>query len=212
MYALALVSAAFVAGQAAASTVIPRNALAGLLNRQTTAFDPSDIPAQCQSDCSAVVSALNSCSTVSCLCSETTNTGLYKCLECALGLDPDAALLAQGQDSLNEYQSSCQQAGVSITPLTLTLPSGATATGASGSSATDRASVTFDSIIPTGITSGSGSKATGGSGSTETTAGGASDPLATDGAATRNNGAGFLAVSSTAVVGAVGVAMVVLSL
>ncbi|KAI0700273.1 hypothetical protein C8T65DRAFT_728804 [Cerioporus squamosus] len=212
MYALAIVSAALLAGQAAASAVMPRNALAGLLNRQTTAFDPSDIPAQCQSQCADVVSALNSCSTVSCLCSDTTNTGLYNCLECALALDPDAALLAQGQDSLNEYQSSCQQAGVSVAPQTLTLPSGASATGGSGSSATSRASVTFDTSFPTEISTGSGSKATGGSSSTETTAGGASDPLATDGAASRNNGAGFLAVSSTAVVGAVGAVLVVLAL
>ena len=98
MYAFALVSAAVLAGQgasiihwtrmsridthliaiAAATAVLPRNALAGLLGRQTTSFDPSDIPAQvrqdnvdsdlglthvhdiqCQSDCSTVVAALN---------------------------------------------------------------------------------------------------------------------------------------------------------
>ena len=97
MYAFALVSVAVLAGQgvyiihrtrvthddthlvvAAATAVLPRNALAGLLGRQTTSFDPSDIPAQvrldnvdsdlglthvrdiqCQSDCSTVVAALN---------------------------------------------------------------------------------------------------------------------------------------------------------
>lgn len=97
MYAFALVSVAVLAGQgeyiihktrvtrddthlvvAAATAILPRNALAGLLGRQTTSFDPSDIPAQvrqdnipsdlgfthvqdiqCQSDCSTVVAALN---------------------------------------------------------------------------------------------------------------------------------------------------------
>lgn len=43
----------------AALTARSRSALAGLLSRQTTGFDPSDIPAQCQSDCSTVVNALN---------------------------------------------------------------------------------------------------------------------------------------------------------
>ncbi|RPD70587.1 hypothetical protein L226DRAFT_562760 [Lentinus tigrinus ALCF2SS1-7] len=212
MYALALASAALLAGQAAA-TAVPRNALTGLLVRQTTSFDPSDIPAQCQPDCSVIISALNSCSAVSCLCTDSTNMGLFTCLQCSLGLDPDPALLAQGQDSLSEYQEACKEAGVSITPFSLSIPSGASATGTSDSSATSHVSVTFDSGLPTGFTAtGSGSTPTGSSGSTQTTAGGVSNPFATDGAASHKNGAGFLAVSSTAVFGVVCVAMAVLSL
>ena len=109
-----------------------------------------------------------------------------------------------------EYQESCSQAGVNVAPLTLTIPSGASATGSSGSSPTSRVSVTFDTALPTQITiSGGGSTPTSGSGSTETT-GGVSDPLATDGAA--RNGAGLVVVSSSAVVGAAALAMSVLSL
>ncbi|KAI0755533.1 hypothetical protein C8Q74DRAFT_1210594 [Fomes fomentarius] len=220
MYAFAVVSVALLAGQGdrAALTTRSRSALAGLLSRQTTGFDPSDIPAQCQSDCSTVVSALNSCVDVSCLCSENTNRGLYTCLECALAIEPDASLLQQGQSSLEDYQSSCKQAGVSVTPLVLTLPSGASATSGTGSSAgsvSSRPSATFN----TGNSGVTATVSAGASTPTETddddddddSSSGTSDPLSGSGGATRN-GAALVSASSVAVAGVVGAAMAVLAL
>ena len=76
MYGLAVLSIALFAGQgaylfvliidvvtenkfAAAATAIPdASPLAALIRRQT-GFDPSEIPAQCQNDCSSVLNSLN---------------------------------------------------------------------------------------------------------------------------------------------------------
>ena len=37
---------------------------------------------------------------MNCLCSSSTNQGLFTCLECALSLEPDTALMSQAQESL----------------------------------------------------------------------------------------------------------------
>ena len=110
-----------------------------------------------------------------------------------------------------EYQASCLQAGVPVSALTMTLPSGPVATGNSGSGAGSTGTAggfTFDSPTPTGTTDDPEETDTGSSGSSDS---GVSDPL---GGATRNNGAGsaLVGASSAAVVGFVGVAVAFLAL
>ncbi|KAI0354490.1 hypothetical protein OH77DRAFT_1426079 [Trametes cingulata] len=217
MYGLTLLSVALVAGQAAASSIAARSPLASLLQARQGGFDPSQIPAQCQSDCTVISTALNSatCSgDVSCLCSTATNTGLSNCLECALGLDPEQSALAEVQESYNEYTQACSSAGAPVDAKPLTIPSGGAAATQTQSQAQVQTTVTGPAQTSAGavgtktVVSGA-AQSTGSPAST-----GVSDPLSGsgsgDGSSAAHNGAAGLGagVGVAGVVGAVLVAMV----
>ncbi|EIW52594.1 uncharacterized protein TRAVEDRAFT_53037 [Trametes versicolor FP-101664 SS1] len=138
MFGLAVLSVALVAGQVAASAISTRSPLAGLLRIRQASFDPSEVPAACQSSCSTISTALTSttCSQdIDCLCSSATSTGLFDCLQCALNLQPDQDVLEQAQESYDEYAAACASGDVPVASQTLSLPSGssASATRVSGS-------------------------------------------------------------------------------
>ncbi|KAL7278274.1 hypothetical protein ACG7TL_008250 [Trametes sanguinea] len=211
MYALAILSAALLAGQAAASAVAARSPLASvhLLARQATGFDPSNIPAQCQTQCATISNALTSstCTTqVSCLCSSSTNNGLYDCLECALSLDPDQSVLEEGQENYDSYVEACQQAGVSIEDKSLTIPSDASATVTQVSITDVANSATLTGAATTPSATGNAAANTD---SEVSQTGSAEDPLKT---AARNRAGVGAAVSGVGVVGAAAAIMAALAL
>ncbi|KAI0824413.1 hypothetical protein BC628DRAFT_1420150 [Trametes gibbosa] len=158
MFGLAVLSVALVAGQVAASVISSRSPLVtALRSRQVAGFDPSEIPSQCQSDCSAISSVLTSstCTAdIECVCSSTASNGFYTCLQCALTLNPDEDVLKQAQESYNEYVQACASGDVSVPSKTLSLPSGTTSGSTSvqlpGTSAT----------AASGTTSGTGAETT----------------------------------------------------
>ncbi|KAI1793646.1 hypothetical protein LXA43DRAFT_999796 [Ganoderma leucocontextum] len=203
MYALAVLSVAVLAGQAVATPFASAGPLAALLKRQST-LDPSQIPAQCQSACASTVNTLNTCADVNCLCTDAINTGLYNCLECALGLSSDAGLLSEAQTSLTQFEQTCAEAGVNLAPLTLTVPNGssATATGSSGTHTTAAGSNPTVTASNPAATVPAGTVNTAAA-STNTAASSGSNPLG-------KNSAGMVGVSVASVAGAVGVAMAAL--
>ncbi|OSC98133.1 hypothetical protein PYCCODRAFT_1439628 [Trametes coccinea BRFM310] len=196
---------------AAASAVAARSPLAGvhLLARQAAGFDPSEIPPQCQTQCATISNALTSstCTTqVSCLCSSSTNNGLYDCLECALSLDPDQSVLSEGQANYDSYVEACQQAGVTIEDKSLTIPSGAsTVTQVSITDVANSATLT-GGVSTTPSATGNAAAVTD---SAVSQTGSAEDPLKT----AARNGAGVGAgVSGAGIVGAAAAIMAALSL
>ncbi|TBU45383.1 hypothetical protein BD309DRAFT_718355 [Dichomitus squalens] len=219
MYGLAVFSVAVFAGHTAATALAGAFPLAAIIRRQT-GFDPSQIPAQCQSDCSTAVTAINTCTDVSCLCSTSTNQGLYTCLECALSLSPDASTLSQSQESLDNYEETCDQAGVNVTPLSLTLPSGgasatATATAAPISSTAVTGGSTPSTVKVSVTFNGGSTAATATATSPANTADTASSASSTGGASKNGNplggnGAGAIGVSTASLAVVVGIAMAAL--
>ncbi|OJT04005.1 hypothetical protein TRAPUB_5334 [Trametes pubescens] len=127
MFGLAVLSVALVAGQVAASAISTRSPLASLLGARQASFDPSQVPAACQSSCSDIASALTSTTCTNdlgCICSSTASNGLFDCLQCALTLQPDADLLEQEQESYDQYAAACASGDMPVASQTLTLPSG----------------------------------------------------------------------------------------
>ncbi|KAI0773109.1 hypothetical protein BD413DRAFT_539196 [Trametes elegans] len=216
MFGLAVLSVALLAGQAAASAIAARSPLAHLLAIRQTSFDPSTIPAQCKSECSAISQALtsNTCSTdIDCICSSSASNGLYNCLECILAINPDASDLAQAQGSFDQYASACASGNVNVADRSLTLPSGSGATSAGGQ-------VTVSDFPSPSVTRGHASAtATGGSKATQDPSESSDEegPIETgssssSGGATRNNAGMVVSASSIGIACAVGVMMVALAL
>ncbi|KAJ3482884.1 hypothetical protein NLI96_g6675 [Meripilus lineatus] len=78
-----------------------------------------DIGHQCRSDCAYTVAILNdeTCVTVDCFCTATNNREFAKCFKClAAG---DAALLAESQATLWDYEDTCRDAGAPLASLTI---------------------------------------------------------------------------------------------
>ncbi|KAL0576194.1 hypothetical protein V5O48_005792 [Marasmius crinis-equi] len=178
-----LLSVAVLMGASASASITSFEArditpVSSLVARQST-FDPSVIPSQCQTQCSAVVSDINKCSTSTstdplCGCTSAVNTDMKTCFNCLVSLAPTAQ--ADIQKSYDEYILGCNSAGANLPAGTVGNGSGSSASGsasASGSGASS-ASRTASGSSPTG-TSGSstgnssGNSNTGSTGSTGST-------------------------------------------
>ncbi|KAI0072252.1 hypothetical protein K474DRAFT_417357 [Panus rudis PR-1116 ss-1] len=166
MFALGVVSAALLVTKVNASALNGRSPLHLLLGRQTSTFDPSDIPAQCQVDCATTVQVFNGttcAASVSCFCTETVNTGFKVCLECMLDQIPnDTALLNQANQALSQYELACSAEGAPLS--TLSIDDAPTPTKGSGSvtipsgSATRSGSVFFSSTDTPVSSAGAGTR------------------------------------------------------
>ncbi len=105
---------------------------------------------------------------------------------------------------LLEYEQTCGQAGVNVTPLTLTLPSGSAPTATGGSSGTQTTVVGSNPSATVTTAAGTVPAGTVGTAAASTnTAASGSNPLS-------HNGAGVIGVSAASVAGAVGVVMAAL--
>ncbi|KAF8057465.1 hypothetical protein FPV67DRAFT_565248 [Lyophyllum atratum] len=123
----------WLASQASASAVTssPRNVLTGLLVRQT---DPTaGIPAVCKPTCNTVLTNIQGCGTIACMCT-TANAGLLKgCVECFLGLAPgDSTIASLGQQIYDNFNTACSGSGVPS--LTVFAPDASSTPVPSGSS------------------------------------------------------------------------------
>ncbi|KAM5545605.1 hypothetical protein V8D89_000643 [Ganoderma adspersum] len=218
MYVLAVLSVAVLAGKTAATPVAGAAPLVeAILKRQGgTTLDPGSIPAQCESQCGAVINAINTCTDITCLCSDAVNKGMYDCFECGLSLQPDASLLSSAQKSLTQFENTCNAAGipgVQLTSLTLTIPSGTApaSSGTSGSLSTPASNpstaVTTNPAGTTTIPAGTGNTVLPAPTTVVITAAPAAtsplNPLS-------RNGAGMVGVSFASIVGVVGVAVAAL--
>ncbi|KAF8198171.1 hypothetical protein K438DRAFT_701448 [Mycena galopus ATCC 62051] len=105
-----------------------------LLLRQSStpgAFDPSQIPTQCQSACNAVVDNSNTCTTFQCLCTPANDAAVLSCVNCVTSFNQSGTAIVDGQDILNQFASQCNLNNVSVS--TLSASGIATVTGATTS-------------------------------------------------------------------------------
>ncbi|KAJ3730395.1 hypothetical protein EV361DRAFT_892014 [Lentinula raphanica] len=108
------------------------NALDVLIPRQssTSGIDPSDIPTQCQSQCTTVLNTISTCTTVSCVCTTDNANEMESCVNCLISLDPTASMIEEGNEVLDSMSEECST--VSGFP-TLTVSASTTASGDTGS-------------------------------------------------------------------------------
>ncbi|KAK7030855.1 hypothetical protein VNI00_013963 [Paramarasmius palmivorus] len=144
----ALFFAIAVVGSTSASFVA-RNPLASLAARQSSGFDPSVIPTQCQSQCAAIVSDIQGCETSSntlCGCTTSNAANMRQCFACFIDIAP--TVQSQIQSTYDDYVRSCNSIGGNI-------PSGSIGGGSvsvtGGASGTSEGIPTSRSV--TGITS-----------------------------------------------------------
>ncbi|THU82038.1 hypothetical protein K435DRAFT_972104 [Dendrothele bispora CBS 962.96] len=130
--------------------------LRGLLARQSdsSTLDPSDLPPQCQSQCTSSVSLLNDCTSGgACGCSTTDIDGLETCFNCLGNLVPDEK--DQLDESLDEYKSACVSSDSSSSDGGFSFSD--TATGFATATSGDDDSSSFPEPTATGRSGSSGS-------------------------------------------------------
>ncbi|KAJ8463397.1 hypothetical protein ONZ45_g17592 [Pleurotus djamor] len=84
-----------------------------LTTRQTTGFNPANIPDQCTSQCEGLTQ-LRGCSDVQCICNNAVADTLKACSRCALSLENTDEARDQLQAQLDRYHDGCEQAGVNV--------------------------------------------------------------------------------------------------
>jgi len=147
-----------------AASEIQQRSLSGLLSRQNSGVDPSDIPSQCESECTDIVNAVNDCTTNACFCTSSNGSDMEDCMNCLVGLNPTSQEEQIAQTTLDDFNNQCS--GLGLPTLTL---SGAESGSGSGSSSSSSGSGS------SGSSSGSGS----GSGLKGLNGGAVSDKLST---------------------------------
>ncbi|KAF9793130.1 hypothetical protein BJ322DRAFT_100723 [Thelephora terrestris] len=120
MRAFLLAPIAFVAAVSASNLEqrSPFHAFSSLAARADI-IDPSVIPDKCKSSCSTIVSSVNSCASVECLCTNKNGQSLKTCVDCLVKEDGTSTSTATGQSTLDSFVSSCQAAGVTISNLSV---------------------------------------------------------------------------------------------
>ncbi|KAJ4490815.1 hypothetical protein J3R30DRAFT_3425474 [Lentinula aciculospora] len=80
-----------------------------LIPRQSSSsgIDPSEIPTQCQSQCTTVLNTISACTTDSCICTTTNANDLESCVNCLVSLDPTAEMIEEGNEILESLNEEC---------------------------------------------------------------------------------------------------------
>ncbi|KAJ6495883.1 hypothetical protein DFH09DRAFT_344307 [Mycena vulgaris] len=92
-------------------------AAASLIPRQTSTFDPSQIPSACQDACSSVVDNANTCTTFQCLCTPKNDAAVLSCVNCVISFNHSSPAIIDGQDILNQFASECNLNNASVSSL-----------------------------------------------------------------------------------------------
>ncbi|KAJ7626760.1 hypothetical protein B0H17DRAFT_1110501 [Mycena rosella] len=87
-----------------------------LISRQTSTFDPSQIPSACQSSCNSIVDNANTCTTFQCLCTPKNDAAVQSCVNCVISLNHTGPVIIDGQDS-SIFASECNLNNVSVSSL-----------------------------------------------------------------------------------------------
>ncbi|KAH8111615.1 hypothetical protein DFH11DRAFT_1612601 [Phellopilus nigrolimitatus] len=94
---------------------LPSNPLT-LFSRQS--LSPSDIPAACQSTCAPIISTINSCQAITCLCNNAVAEEIADCANCFLAVGGSSSSLFQQEQSLiNQYENACSTSGEPISSI-----------------------------------------------------------------------------------------------
>ncbi|EIN06873.1 hypothetical protein PUNSTDRAFT_54224 [Punctularia strigosozonata HHB-11173 SS5] len=128
-----------------------------LLSRQNSGLDPSDLPAACQSTCATIVSALNTCTTDQCLCTNANTKAYAACLECLVA---DAGTGEETAESgIQQWIDTCNLEGFTVSSVAISTSAGTatgSATGSAISAITSVTSAAAPSVTFVGTTSSAG--------------------------------------------------------
>ncbi|KAJ7450065.1 hypothetical protein B0H11DRAFT_2078307 [Mycena galericulata] len=92
-------------------------ATGALAPRQSSLLNPSQIPPQCENNCTTIVSDANTCTTFQCLCSPKNDAAVLSCVNCVISFNHSGPVIINGQDILNQYASECNLNNISISSL-----------------------------------------------------------------------------------------------
>jgi len=126
--------AAVAAISAQTSQINNNNSPAHAVARQTTGFDPSNLPPACQSPCLVINTMTNCATSLSCLCTSTIGNNLQTCMDCLVTVVPSVQVDAQS--ALDAFNEGCAGTGVSSLTLSSGLATSTAATPSAGSPTT----------------------------------------------------------------------------
>ncbi|KAJ7279331.1 hypothetical protein C8J57DRAFT_132574 [Mycena rebaudengoi] len=99
------------------ATLIRACSSALFVNRQSSAFDPGQIPTTCQDPCAFVINNANTCTTFQCLCTPKNNAAVLSCVDCVISFNRTGSVIISGQDILNQFATQCNIRSLSISSL-----------------------------------------------------------------------------------------------
>ncbi|THU96810.1 hypothetical protein K435DRAFT_965789 [Dendrothele bispora CBS 962.96] len=77
------------------------------------------VPRGCLDTCTPIVNTIDLCPTLACLCTPQ-NEAMYRgCVDCIVARKPNETVIQQGQDSVNQFASICNQNGQTIATQTV---------------------------------------------------------------------------------------------
>ncbi|KDR71627.1 hypothetical protein GALMADRAFT_229586 [Galerina marginata CBS 339.88] len=117
--------------------VLKRDIFETLLPRQTTA-------GPCDATCVPFQTSLNTCTTAACVCTNAVASTLQACVNCAVTASPTSAVISSAQTLVSAYENGC----ASFPIQTVTVPGGASATGAPKPTSTGPLATTISNDIP----------------------------------------------------------------
>ncbi|KAA1470917.1 hypothetical protein DENSPDRAFT_836847 [Dentipellis sp. KUC8613] len=98
-------------------------------------FDPTTIPASCQSTCTAPIVTINTCVTLACDCNKQVMGPLVQCVDCVVSLSPTPSHQEEGQAYLDEVETVCLGGGFNVGPLNVVVSNVAAPSGSAASAA-----------------------------------------------------------------------------
>ncbi|KAF8829716.1 hypothetical protein HHX47_DHR2000289 [Lentinula edodes] len=106
-----VMTASLLASNVAASSLLERTSSAFdiLIARQSTSsgIDPSEIPTQCETQCTTVLNTISACTTDSCICTTTNANEMESCVNCLVSLDPTTDMIEEGDEILLSLEVEC---------------------------------------------------------------------------------------------------------
>ncbi|KAJ3885496.1 hypothetical protein GG344DRAFT_82653 [Lentinula edodes] len=106
-----IMTASLLASNVAASSLLERTSSAFdiLIARQSTSsgIDPSEIPTQCETQCTTVLNTISACTTDSCICTTTNADEMESCVNCLVSIDPTADMIEEGNEILLSLEVEC---------------------------------------------------------------------------------------------------------
>ncbi|KIM43961.1 hypothetical protein M413DRAFT_372051 [Hebeloma cylindrosporum] len=118
-----LVATLVLVASSVSAAIVQRDIFNELLPRQTTNV--------CTTTCAPFQSAVDTCTTVGCICTATSARDLQRCVDCAVTASPTSSVIAAAVKLVDTYKETCK--GVSLPTVTVAGASGVT------SSSTDTA-------------------------------------------------------------------------
>ncbi|KAH7868616.1 uncharacterized protein C8R40DRAFT_1074666 [Lentinula edodes] len=145
-----VMTASLLASNVAASSLLERTSSAFdiLIARQSTSsgIDPSEIPTQCETQCTTVLNTISACTTDSCICTTTNADEMESCVNCLVSIDPTADMIEEGNEILLSLEVECDTVSgfpsLSVSASTTISDDTSSVTALEGSSVSSKSTVT----------------------------------------------------------------------